>query len=108
VNWSRGLLRLWIAFTICWVGACAFLTYEAFPVAEETGLLSETPPGEGRYTVLAPPNMFADLIPDPLVEKRRVFRKETLPMALALAIGVPAGFFAAGWTLLWIGRGFRS
>jgi hypothetical protein len=42
-----------------------------------------------------------------LKEERRDFWKTTVPPVVMLAIGVPAGFFAAGLTLLWIGRGFR-
>jgi hypothetical protein len=97
VNWSRGLLRLWIAFTVLWVGAMCIAFYRLLPpaylpivgnVKDPTG--APLPPGFEPVPELKP------------------WMIKFWAIALAWAIAVPSGLFSAGWARLWIGRGFRS
>ena len=104
MNWSRGLLRLWIAFTILCVGGAAVALYIEYPRNDADPAQSTAAPSMGDWVIVNPTFKSED---PKLKEERRDFWKTTVPPVVMLAIGVPAGFFAAGLTLLWIGRGFR-
>ena len=94
VNWSLGLLRLWIVFTILWVGWAAFALYSEYPPSKPNLVQSTASPSqdeEGDYIVF---------YPNPKMEE---FKKK-VPTALAWAIGVPASVFITGFTLLWFPR----
>ena len=112
VNWSRGLLRLWIAFTVFWVGAVGWFLYLDNPGYFSTPVQSTVSPTKGDWIVENPKQSsevsFDDLIPGTPANAHRVFWKESVPAAVMWAVAVPAFFYAVGWTLLWIGRGFRS
>jgi hypothetical protein len=94
VNWSRGLLRLWIAASVLWVGLVAVFLYIVSPVHTPGDLPPGAPP---------PPEGFVLDVND-----NSPFWIANIPIAAMWAIAVPGGLFIAGWTSLWIGRGFRS
>jgi hypothetical protein len=112
MNWSLGLLRLWIAFTVLWIGWMGIVLYQQWPIdVSDSSSLEGTSRSNDRWIVTGPKketNPFDVSVPGTLAFRRRTFWKETVPTGLQMAIGIPAGFFAFGWTCLWIGRGFRT
>ena len=104
MNWSRGLLRLWIAFTILCVGGAAVALYIEYPRNDADPAQSTAAPSMGDWVIVNP--TFKSEDPKLKRGASRLLENDRAPVVM-LAIGVPAGFFAAGLTLLWIGRGFR-
>src|SRR5262245_37990574 len=83
MNWSRGLLRMWVAFTVLWVGGWVVALYLDRPQGEEPvqPAVAENKVSKDRWIIEDPKwsNVvtFDDLIPT-LAQKRRVFWKETV------------------------------
>jgi hypothetical protein len=107
VNWSRGLLRLWIAFTVFWVGAVGWFLYLDNPGYFSTPVQSTVSPTKGDWIVENPKQStevsFDDLIPGTPANEHRVFWKESVPAAVMWAVAVPA-FFLCRWLDLAVDR----
>ena len=137
MNWSRGLLRAWMVFTVLWSIGVGTATYHQWPQKEQfaehpnvaiyTGAFTYIGPQHGapnlhivqapdgsRHILKAPEGTTRDEViahaPQPVsneLEYRQSVR-ENLVMAVAMTAGLPAVLFVIGWAVLWIGRGFRK
>jgi hypothetical protein len=124
MNWSRGLIRAWVAFTVAWLILVGVLAIQGWPQRKlwELGPVAETPspnvspPPTG--SVAAPTakghGLFDDLIQKNVKTRAEVdadYRQavwEHLTLSSVSAALVPAFLFVVGWTILWIGRGFSK
>ena len=126
IRWSRGLWRLWVVAKPIWV-ICFAVTYGSTYAA----LRSKVTAADAR----PPIGMFDDLIPrnkpcwddrtkdgknidvtklsdDALIRiyecQLEVERSTLLRTAATTIVAGPVLALVLGWSLLWIGRGFRS
>ena len=135
MNWSRGLLRAWMVFTVFWSLGIGIATYHQWPQKEQfaenpkpyyTGAFTyignggapnlhivQAPDGS-RYDVTSPEGATPDEVTAharQFVSNEMEYRqsvRENLVMAVAMTAGLPAVLFVIGWAVLWIGRGFRK
>jgi hypothetical protein len=104
MNWSRGLLRMWVAFTVVWICVVLGSLYLDRPQDVEP-VQSTAPVGKIDWVIENPKkaaNYFDMFDPGTPAYKRRVFWQEAVPGGVKWAIAVPVGLFIAGC------RGLRS
>ena len=126
MNWGRGLFRLWLILSAFWIAICAAIIIfdghllEANKTYDIEGRFKE------KYEVVAPPsatetevvafaqqNQRADCAEGktgpwcnyPL--KLQMPSKAINPIAIYIALGVPAGTLVIGGALYWALLGFR-
>jgi hypothetical protein len=99
MNWRRGLFRLWIAASLCWITLVGWEIYEdSKALAEQRACLAEREanPGLGNPFECFKMGMFEDLIP---VETR------ALRWGIVMALP-PLGALFIGLGTLWVISGF--
>jgi hypothetical protein len=126
VNWGRGLFRLWLILSAFWIAGCAAIVIvdghllEANKTYEVEGRLKE------KYEVVAPPSAtLAEVVAFAQQNQRadcsesktgpwcsypvklQMPGKAIDPVAIYLALGVPAGALLIGGALYWALSGFR-
>src|SRR5262245_26828130 len=116
MSWSRGLLRLWMVFTVLWICGVGWTAYNHMwgeVVRKADGTLGRwkavTDPIEAEHVRAYLERRQPDAV---LLERLNswpfyIYNRREFEF-FALGMGVPAGLYATGLTLLWIGRGFRS
>jgi hypothetical protein len=103
MNWSRGLLRAWIGFTVLWLVGCGFVMYAGWPEVPHdyaSELLGKKKESDWVIGTPGKPNYFDKFDPNPV--------RDHVQMFAIYAFSWPALFFVLGWGMLWIGRGFRK
>jgi hypothetical protein len=101
MNWSRGVFRLWLVVSVLWslaIGGLCWIELKEGPFS--TGLVTDTVVSTtGEPVTALEGNSFRNLVPvDQVISWRR----------LSLVwFGPPLLTFLFGYTLLWVGRGFR-
>ena len=138
MNWSRGLFRAWMVFTVLWSIGVGIATYHQWPQKEQFAEHQTSQAYTGAFTYIGPPKNGAPnqhivqapdgsrydvtspegATPDEVTAHARQFVsnemeyrqsvRENLVMAVAMTAGLPAVLFVIGWAVLWIGRGFRK
>jgi hypothetical protein len=106
MNWVKGMLRAWFAFSLIWV--CAFCVASAYvwnvdaptraAAAEWTRLVTEC--GTSQAPKSGP---WCDLIPS-------AEREYPIPLLVypTVVLGPPALLFIVGWLGMWVARGLRA
>jgi hypothetical protein len=111
MNWRRGLFRLWIVASLCWVGLVGWYVY-----AEENARLArvqkfeicrelEKVMGEQRDCTRHLANLFEDIVPDP--SPSWTSRYWLIRPYASWALFPPLGVLIAGILGAWIFAGFR-
>jgi hypothetical protein len=107
MNWRRGLFRLWLAASVLWVFFQGWGLYEdEFVPRQSAASVAKCLQDRKENPTLGNPfdcfdnargNPFADLIPlGPAMVRKTI-----------LIVAPPIALFLLGYSLLWIGRGFR-
>jgi hypothetical protein len=105
---GRGLLRLWVVLSVCWVVAIGAITWSTFP--------------HERWLPVAPwvrPRHANDVFipdcpqPDPKVNQEvcsldSEARVEAIKRGAVLAFAPPIGVLILGVAFAWVVKGFRS
>jgi hypothetical protein len=119
MNWSRGLLRVWIALTVLWITFVGVQFYHdwiwADPIVQELAHSNRISRNLARMMKQSAPQADIDAyLKSEGVTADGQLRADTLPLSsrphwlpysLAIVL-VPALTFGLGWVSLWIGRGF--
>ena len=114
MNWSRGLLCAWIAFTVLWFIFIGSMAYKTWPQRQwwEQDAIQHPDPGKTDYLAaitgidkIGKSTEALKTSTDIDAEYQKSVQ-ENLVMALAMASGLPAALFIVVGALLWIGRGF--
>jgi hypothetical protein len=104
MNWTRGLLRLWLVLSILWICAAglaaifvwnsdARLRASAAQLAEREAECGPDAPNRGPWC------NYADV--------ERAYPAPFL-VYTSFVLGPPIALFVLGWTGLWVARGFRE
>jgi hypothetical protein len=91
---KRGLFRLWLVFSVLWIGGVSILTWPAFDPAKITASEQHQP-----YT--------GDFDPDAFLEGRPPPIRWSAADAALLALTPPILSLAFGSALIWALKGFR-
>lgn len=99
MNWSRGMLRAWIMFTVIWVGLSATKLVSDWPVK-----------GSSPYKPvdLSPNDPFAKYAVVSLTETYNHDVRERLVEFAERGLTAPAILLAIGLAIAWVMRGFKS
>ncbi|WP_316228657.1 hypothetical protein [Bradyrhizobium sp. SZCCHNR1045] len=104
MNVTRGLFRLWLVLSLCWITFVGVMTYETLPP------MRGVPPG---FNISAQPNVFDQFDDDATKHARAVWdnsqlaRQEQIETSAAIALIIPGIVLLTGSLLLWAVRGFR-
>jgi hypothetical protein len=126
VNLGRGLFRLWVILSGFWIAVCAAIVVLDGHLLEPKKTYDIEGPSKEKYEVLAPPNASeAEVVVFAQSNQRtdcsqgktgpwcnypvklEMPRKPIDPVAIYLAIGVPAGALLIGRAFYWALSGFR-
>jgi hypothetical protein len=112
MKWQRGLFRLWIVLSACWIVAVGSFTWSTLPRDEEV-----VPPGYvvdfdkplptlPHWDPLDPKPPFDPNQPYTII--RSAERIEQIKRAVVVAFAAPSIVLILGTALAWVVRGFRS
>jgi hypothetical protein len=113
MNWKRGLFRLWLVIAVGWIAAATFLWWDDLTCSRCTVVNEAKKPAgyENTTSVLLPdgtPVAIQTLDHAAALRAARLFIwNEKGSTILGTALGPPIALLLLGYTLVWIGRGFR-
>jgi hypothetical protein len=126
VNWSRGLFRFWILFSLVWVAGCIGIAIVDQPA---TATYNMEDKNSEKFVVIAPRALSAEQIVDYFIASKKMNRSECAPERRgpwcdqqttlevpgpvrwglwATAAGGPLALLIIGSALFWALRGFRQ
>jgi hypothetical protein len=126
IRWSTGLWRLWVVASSVWVICFAVIYFTAYATLPSSVTPSDVKPAVGLFDDLIPKYKpcwdyrtddgknidVTKLSDDALIRvyecQLEVDRSTLLRTAAATIAAGPVLTFVLGWSLLWIGRGFRG
>ena len=126
IRWSKGLWRLWVVASFVWVICFAVIYGNAYTALPPRATPSDVKPAVGPYDDLIPKYKpcwdyrtndgrnidITKLSDDALIRvyecQLEVERSTLLRTAAATITAGPVLTLLLGWSLLWIGRGFRG
>jgi hypothetical protein len=109
MNWRRGLIRLWIVSSLCWIGFVGWTAYAqeseraAQEFADNVCMEWKRREGANPFDCFDTPSGPFHTLP-----VRPVFGKAWVKHYASIAFLPPLGVLIAGVLVLWIAAGFRK
>jgi hypothetical protein len=110
MKWQRGLFRLWLVLSVCWIVTVGAFTWSILPADEEVpgsakGDTKDLPPPPPGYVL---DKSIPRFDPDkPYVIVRSAERTERIKSAAVWAFAPPSIILVLGAALAWAIHGFR-
>jgi hypothetical protein len=105
MKWQRGLFRLWLVLSVCWIVAVGAFTWATLPADEEVAGWARD---DSKALPPLPPGSKPQFDPSlPYVIVRSAERVERIKSAAVLALAPPSIILVLGAAFSWAIQGFR-